>query len=67
MDGLSMTQESRNHWKYTEDELPPERVVLETTNSQGDVSELVRVGNLFFFKDMSMYVYYTPRMWRVKE
>lgn len=54
-------------WKYTAERLPPENVVLETTNSQGDVSELVRVGNLFFFTDMSMYVYYVPKMWRVKD
>ena len=51
-------------WKYTADELPPERVLLETTNSQGDIGKLVRLGNLFFVPDMSMYVYYVPKMWR---
>jgi len=53
-------------WKYTAHELPPERVVLETTNSQGDVGTLVRIGNLFFIEDLSMYVYYVPKMWRIK-
>lgn len=55
-----------NQWYYTADQLPPERVILETKNSAGEVGELVRVGNLFFHTDMSMYVYYTPKQWRVK-
>lgn len=56
-----------NSWHYTSDKLPPEHTLLETTNSQGDVSELVRKGNLFFLPDLSMYVYCTPKMWRIAE
>lgn len=50
-------------WKQTADELPPEHVVVEVLNGE-HVCELVRQGNLWFFPDFSMYVYYVPRCWR---
>lgn len=54
-------------WQYTEQCKPPENVLLDTTNSQGDVSQLKRIGNLFFVPDGTMYVYYVPKMWRVAQ
>ena len=50
-------------WHLTERELPPEGVEVEVLN--GDlVTTLKRSGNLWFFPDGSMYVYYVPRSWR---
>jgi len=45
----------------------PEGVVVETMirgGSKLNVRPLVRQGRLWFFPDMSMYVYYTPTHWR---
>jgi hypothetical protein len=50
-------------WNNTNESLPEEGVVVKTMNSSGDVTELVRKGSLWFFSDMSMYVYYVPQMW----
>ncbi len=44
--------------------VPPEGEVVMTRDSGGHEQALKRVGNLFFFPDMSMYVYYVPRAWR---
>ena len=52
-------------WQYTEQALPPENVLLITTNGSGQINRLIRKGNLHFLPDMSMYVYYVPKMWRV--
>lgn len=45
----------------------PEGVVLRTKVDDGDgsrnIQNLVRKGNLWFFPDMSSYVYYTPTHW----
>jgi hypothetical protein len=54
-------------WQYTEQCKPPENVLLDTTNSQGDVSQLKRIGNLFFVPDGTMCVYYVPKMWRLAQ
>ena len=51
-------------YKRTEDEVPNEGVVVETVSPGGMVSKLKRNGNLWFFADGSMYVYYTPLFWR---
>ena len=51
-------------WHRTTDLLPPEDVVVETMSSGGQHSLLVRSGNLWFFPDRSMYVYYTPVAWK---
>lgn len=48
-------------------ETAPEGVVVMTTiidREQRNTADLVRQGNLWFFPDMSMYVYYTPTHWR---
>lgn len=34
------------------------------TSKQRNESQLVRKGRLWFFPDMSMYVYYAPTHWR---
>lgn len=51
-------------WKCAYDEPPEEGVEVETKSPGGLVQTLKRKGNLWFFPDMSMYVYYTPVMWR---
>lgn len=55
-------------WKRTIDELPKEGIVVETKISDGNcernIQKLKRKGNLWFFADDSMYVYYTPTHWR---
>ena len=33
-------------------------------NGERNVQKLVRDGNLWFFPDWSLYVYYTPTHWR---
>jgi len=49
----------------TVETLPPEGEVVMTRDSGGNEQPLKRVGRLFYFPDMSMYVYYVPRAWRV--
>ena len=48
--------------------LPPEKVPVMTKidDEKGARNEetLIRVGNLWFMPDMSMYVYYEPTHWR---
>ncbi|CAJ0701774.1 hypothetical protein LMG19089_02923 [Ralstonia edaphis] len=46
------------------DSLPPEGEIVMTRDSSAHETTLKRVGRLFYFPDMSMYVYYTPRAWR---
>jgi len=55
-----------NPWISTADRLPPEGEAVETKLSPPDRNHasLVRKGNLWFFEDMSMYVYYRPTHWR---
>lgn len=60
-----------NHiWKNTGITAAPENVVVETKIDDHDglrnVAELKRQGNLWFFPDGSMYVYYTPTHWGEK-
>ena len=54
-------------WIKTSDELPPENIVVETKIDDGkgvrNQRPLKRKGNLWYFPDMSMYVYYTPTRW----
>lgn len=49
----------------TADERPPENIVVETIDSGGCVRDLKRKGNLWWFADDSMYVYFVPQMWRL--
>lgn len=55
-------------WIKISDELPPENIVVETKIDDGkgvrNQRPLKRKGNLWYFPDMSMYVYYTPTHWR---
>lgn len=48
--------------------LAPAGEVVETKiddeDGERNVQKLVRQGNLLFFPDKSMYVYYTPTHWR---
>ena len=57
-------------WIKLEDLYPPEDVVLETKIDDGqkirNECDLILHEGLFFFADMSMYIYYTPTHWREK-
>ncbi len=53
--------------KYSDDCLPEEGRLLECTTDKGNVVELIRRGNLFYVPNQTMYVYYSPVMWRYKE
>jgi len=48
----------------TVETLPPEGEVVMTRDSGGHEQALKRVGRLFYFPDMSMYVYFVPLAWR---
>lgn len=56
--------EDKYMWNFTNQILPPENVVVETMDSGGSIQKLMRSGNLFWFPDGSMYVYYCPVKWR---
>ena len=51
-----------NGWRSTESDPPPDGVVVQVKNNGGAL--LKRSGNLWFFPDESMYVYYWPEFWR---
>ena len=53
-------------WTRTQDELPPEGEVVATLSEGGLEQELKRRGQLWFFPDGSMYVYYHVAYWRRK-
>ena len=48
----------------TESSLPPEGELVDTISEGGIQAQLRRKNNLWFYEDMSMYVYYTPIMWK---
>ena len=52
-------------WVKTVETLPPSGVVVETKDSGGNTQKLIREGNLWWFTDKSMYVYYIPVVWRI--
>lgn len=52
-----------SEWTRTADRLPPERASVRTMDSGGMERVLRRVGTLWWFPDMSMYVYFTPVAW----
>lgn len=58
-------------WIATVDQLPGEGIVVDTKfdDAKGLRNEqpLKRLGNLWFFEDGSMYVYYTPTHWSTKQ
>jgi len=57
-------------WVKTEDRLPDENVVVDTKIDDKDgvrnEQPLQRYRNLWFFPDMSKYVYYRPTHWRYR-
>lgn len=57
-----------NFWRNTAQQNPHPGVVVETKidDNKGvrNQQPLKRVGNLWFFPDGLMYVYYTPTHWR---
>lgn len=54
-------------WTPTDRKPPPNSVEVDTMDSGGHVQRLVREGNLYWFADKSMYVYYAPKLWRLPE
>lgn len=59
-------------WQNVNESLPPNGVVVETKidDDKGvrNVQTLKKSGNLWWYPDGSMYVYYTPTHWRyIKE
>lgn len=59
-----------NDWIFVKDQKPPERIPVETkvVNKHGErcIQMLVRIGEFWFFPDMSKYVYYEPTHWMYK-
>ena len=57
-----------NDWISTTNELPPDgdevNTKIDDANGIRNEQALVRQGNLWFFPDRSMYVYYAPTHWR---
>ncbi len=56
-----------NDFQCTAQKLPPDNTLVETMNSKGNIQILKYHHGLWFFPDMSMYVYYTPKFWRLKK
>ena len=54
-------------WIPTAQQLPPDDKVVETMDSGGHVQDFIRQGHLWWFDDMSMYVYYVPKFWRLPD
>jgi hypothetical protein len=51
-------------WTYTTDKLPPEGRVVTVLN--GNIEQtLVFERGLWWVPDRSMYVYFTPKLWRL--
>lgn len=61
-------EESGELWIRTAISKPPSGQIVETkiddSNGVRNQQKLKRDGNLWFFPDGSMYVYYTPTHWR---
>lgn len=55
-------------WINCKDELPESGRLVDTKvddrNGLRNEQRLIRQGNLWFFPDMSMYVYYKPTHWK---
>lgn len=54
-------------WHPVSESLPAEGVLVDTISDGGTEQSLRRKGRLWFYPDMSMYVYYTPKFWRERE
>lgn len=60
----------KKRWVEVAECLPPEEVTVltkidEPEHGLRNVQKLRRKGRLWFFPDMSMYVYYTPTHWAI--
>jgi len=53
-----------NVWKRTSDEKPPEGLLCMTISPNGMEARLRYSSGLWFTENESMYVYYTPELWR---
>lgn len=51
-------------WTRSDKTLPPEKQVVLAMDSCGHVQRLKYYRRLWWFEDMSMYVYYVPVYWR---
>ena len=59
-----MSESNRlNDWNRTADVLPPDGEEVIVMNGHVETT-LKRNGNMWFLPDWSMYVYYTPKVWR---
>lgn len=58
-------------WISVVERLPPENKIVDTSIDDGEYirneRKLKRKGNLWYFPNGSMYVYYTPTHWRWPE
>lgn len=57
-------KDGMNNYKRVDQELPPEGELVDTISPSGIVQQMRRKGRLWFFDDMSAYVYFTPEFWR---
>lgn len=57
------------NWIKITDQPPPQGVVVETkiANPDRNYEDLQLISGLWWHKDRSMYVYYTPTHWRRKK
>lgn len=55
---------SEQEWFNPNDKRPPDGVIVDTLNSRGQMTQLVLRSNMWWFADMSMYIYYVPKFWR---
>lgn len=57
-------------WQLITKDQPEDKIEVETkiddAKGERNIQTLKRQGNLWFFPDDSMYVYYTPTHWRTK-
>ena len=53
-----------NKWRCTQQELPPDGVLVDTISQGGMEQKLKRKGALWFVREGDIYVYYTPVKWR---
>ena len=56
---------SEQEWHNPDQLRPPDGVIVDTLNSAGQMTQLVLRGNMWWFADMSMYIYYVPKFWRI--
>ncbi len=57
-----------NVWTSFRFKKPPENILIDTKiDDQHGVrneQQLIRIGNLYFLEDRSIYVFYTPTHWK---